>query len=163
MEIEYINLAHNARLGIGDTRDIEIVGADISKESWGFTVVFVCYLADRSGIQPRGRFDDHFRRALCRCIVYLGKVSDHYDRFTLMYSQIVVVLACSLIGLFSYETIKFEYATGLIVSRCSITLLATLLTTRDKVSGGYGCPHPAAIIFTTEPVIAAICASLREG
>ena len=38
LSIEYINVAHNARLGIGDTRDIEIVGADISKESWGFTV-----------------------------------------------------------------------------------------------------------------------------
>jgi uncharacterized protein (DUF362 family) len=38
MRIEYINVAHNDRLGIGDVRDIEIVGADISGESWGFTV-----------------------------------------------------------------------------------------------------------------------------
>lgn len=38
MDIEYINLAHQDGLGVGDVRDIEIVGADISGESWGFTV-----------------------------------------------------------------------------------------------------------------------------
>ena len=38
MSIEYINVAHQDKLGIGDVRDIEIVGADISNESWGFTV-----------------------------------------------------------------------------------------------------------------------------
>lgn len=38
LSIEYINVAHEDKLGIGDPRDIEIVGADISKESWGFKV-----------------------------------------------------------------------------------------------------------------------------
>ena len=38
LSIEYINVAHNDKLGVGDVRDIDIVGADISKESWGFTV-----------------------------------------------------------------------------------------------------------------------------
>ena len=38
MSLEYINVAHNDKLGIGDARDIEIVGDDISKESWGFKV-----------------------------------------------------------------------------------------------------------------------------
>lgn len=38
LTIEYINVAHNDKLGTGDVRDIEIVGADISNESWGFTV-----------------------------------------------------------------------------------------------------------------------------
>jgi len=38
MNIEYINLAHQDKLGIGDVRDIEIVGSDISNESWGFHV-----------------------------------------------------------------------------------------------------------------------------
>ena len=38
MSIEYINLAHQDKLGVGDVRDIEIVGSDISGESWGFTV-----------------------------------------------------------------------------------------------------------------------------
>jgi uncharacterized protein (DUF362 family) len=38
MKLEFINVAHEDRLGVGDTRDIEIVGDDISKESWGFKV-----------------------------------------------------------------------------------------------------------------------------
>jgi len=38
MSLEYINVAHNDGLGVGDVRDIEIVGADISGESWGFHV-----------------------------------------------------------------------------------------------------------------------------
>ena len=38
MSIEYINVAHQDKLGVGDARDIEIVGADISNESWGFEV-----------------------------------------------------------------------------------------------------------------------------
>jgi uncharacterized protein (DUF362 family) len=38
MSIEYINLGHTEKLGIGDPREITIVGDDISKESWGFHV-----------------------------------------------------------------------------------------------------------------------------
>ena len=38
MSLEYIRLAHEDRLGVGDPRDIEIVGDDISNESWGFKV-----------------------------------------------------------------------------------------------------------------------------
>jgi uncharacterized protein (DUF362 family) len=38
MSLEYINVAHNQGLGTGDIRDIEIVGHDISNESWGFHV-----------------------------------------------------------------------------------------------------------------------------
>lgn len=36
--IEYIRVAHEDKLGVGDVRDIEIAGADISSESWGFKV-----------------------------------------------------------------------------------------------------------------------------
>jgi uncharacterized protein (DUF362 family) len=38
MSLEYIRVAHDDGLGVGDPRDIEIVGADISGESWGFQV-----------------------------------------------------------------------------------------------------------------------------
>ena len=38
LSIEYIRLAHEDGLGVGDPRDIEIVGDDISGESWGFHV-----------------------------------------------------------------------------------------------------------------------------
>jgi len=38
MTLEYIKVAHDDGLGVGDPRDIEIVGDDISGESWGFHV-----------------------------------------------------------------------------------------------------------------------------
>ena len=36
--LKYIRLAHEDGLGKGDPREIEVVGADISRESWNFTV-----------------------------------------------------------------------------------------------------------------------------
>jgi hypothetical protein len=38
MQLEFIKVAHDDGLGVGDPRDIEVVGADISRESWGFQV-----------------------------------------------------------------------------------------------------------------------------
>ncbi len=38
MGLDYIRLAHERGLGVGDPRDIEVVGSDISGESWGFRV-----------------------------------------------------------------------------------------------------------------------------
>lgn len=38
MSLEYISVAHEDGLGVGDPRDIEVVGDDISGESWGFQV-----------------------------------------------------------------------------------------------------------------------------
>jgi hypothetical protein len=38
MSLEFIKVAHDDGLGVGDPRDIEIVGDDISQESWGFSV-----------------------------------------------------------------------------------------------------------------------------
>jgi uncharacterized protein (DUF362 family) len=38
LSLEFIKVAHDDGLGVGDPRDIEVVGADISRESWGFSV-----------------------------------------------------------------------------------------------------------------------------
>ncbi len=38
LEIPYIRLAHERGLGIGDPKEIEVVGEDVSGESWGFSV-----------------------------------------------------------------------------------------------------------------------------
>ena len=38
MSLEFIKVAHDDGLGVGDPRDIEIIGADISSENWGFSV-----------------------------------------------------------------------------------------------------------------------------
>jgi uncharacterized protein (DUF362 family) len=40
MGIKYIRLAHEHGLGIGDPREIELVGDDVSQENWGFKVGF---------------------------------------------------------------------------------------------------------------------------
>ncbi|HET6615520.1 MAG TPA: DUF362 domain-containing protein [Dehalococcoidia bacterium] len=50
MQMQYLNLAHNAGLGVADPREIEIVGADITNEKWDFKVgatlhSFMGYLA----------------------------------------------------------------------------------------------------------------------
>ncbi len=38
LSLDYIRLAHERGLGVGDPREIEVVGDDISGESWGFSV-----------------------------------------------------------------------------------------------------------------------------
>jgi uncharacterized protein (DUF362 family) len=38
MSLEYIKVAHDDGLGVGNPREIEVVGADVSGESWGFSV-----------------------------------------------------------------------------------------------------------------------------
>lgn len=38
MSIEYLRTAQDQKLGVADPREIEIVGSDISNESWGFVV-----------------------------------------------------------------------------------------------------------------------------
>ena len=38
LSIKYIRLAHERGLGVGDVREIELVGDDVSGESWGFQV-----------------------------------------------------------------------------------------------------------------------------
>src|SRR5512136_2341926 len=50
LSIKYIRLAHEAGLGVGDPREIELVGDDLSGESWGFQVgysthTFLAWLA----------------------------------------------------------------------------------------------------------------------
>ena len=50
LSIKYIRLAHEQGLGVGDPREIDYVGDDVSKESWGFRVshnshTFLAWLA----------------------------------------------------------------------------------------------------------------------
>jgi uncharacterized protein (DUF362 family) len=38
LRLDYLRLAHERGLGVGDPREIEVIGDDISGENWGFTV-----------------------------------------------------------------------------------------------------------------------------
>jgi uncharacterized protein (DUF362 family) len=40
LSIKYIRLAHEAGLGVGDVRQIELVGDDVAAENWGFKVSY---------------------------------------------------------------------------------------------------------------------------
>jgi drug/metabolite transporter (DMT)-like permease len=97
-------------------------------------------------------------------IVYLGKVSDKHDRFHLTYSQILVVALLALAGIIGYEKPWIEFSPQLGFSLLYLTLFATLITTWVQTRyQGDTLATRAAIIFTTEPVIAAILAYFVRG
>ncbi len=44
LDIQYIRLAHERGLGVGDVREIELVGDDVANENWGFKVGYSSHL-----------------------------------------------------------------------------------------------------------------------
>ena len=97
-------------------------------------------------------------------IVYLDHISNEFDKIHITFSQIAVVAIFSLIGMLFYRDMRFEYSPGLVVALLYLTIFATLITTliQSKFQGDT-LPTRAAIIFTTEPVIAAILAYYFRG
>jgi uncharacterized protein (DUF362 family) len=86
MSLEYINVAHNDGLGVGDTRDIEIVGADISGESWGFQVGDngASKVGDMMWFGPMKRFQKLFFHTPLVNVFILGSEAYHdYYRWPL--------------------------------------------------------------------------------
>jgi uncharacterized protein (DUF362 family) len=79
MSLEYINVAHNQGLGTGDVKDIEIVGHDISSESWGFHVGD--NLASRAGdllwFSPMKAIQNFFFRTPLVNVFILGSETYH--------------------------------------------------------------------------------------
>jgi uncharacterized protein (DUF362 family) len=87
MSIEYIRVAHEDGLGVGDPRDIEIVGdADAAKESWGFKVGDngASLIGDLLWFSPMKRFQKLFFRTPLVNLFILGSESYHdYYRWPL--------------------------------------------------------------------------------
>ena len=84
--IEYIRVAHEDKLGIGDVRDIEIVGADISGESWGFKVGNNCVslfgnLAWFGPLRPMQKL--FFRTPMVHLFVFGSEAYHDYYRWPL--------------------------------------------------------------------------------
>jgi uncharacterized protein (DUF362 family) len=79
MSLEYINVAHNQGLGTGEVKDIEIVGHDISNESWGFHVGD--NLASRAGdllwFSPLKAMQNFFFRTPLVNVFILGSETYH--------------------------------------------------------------------------------------
>jgi uncharacterized protein (DUF362 family) len=86
LSIEYIAKAHEDRLGVGDPRDIEIVGDDIASESWGFKVGdnFASRVGDLLWFSPLKAMQNFFFRTPLVNVFILGSESYHdYFRWPL--------------------------------------------------------------------------------
>lgn len=86
MSLEYIRVAHEDGLGVGEPRDIEVVGADISGESWGFTVGDngASMVGDMMWFGPMKRFQKLFFHTPLVNVFILGSEAYHdYYRWPL--------------------------------------------------------------------------------
>ncbi len=86
LSIEYINVAHQDKLGTGDPRDIEVVGSDISGESWGFTVGDngASLVGDLLWFGPMARFQKFFfHTPLVNVFIFGSEAYHDYYRWPL--------------------------------------------------------------------------------
>jgi uncharacterized protein (DUF362 family) len=79
MSIEYIAKGHAAGLGCGDPREIEVVGDDISGESWGFHVGdnFASRVGDLLWFSPLKKMQNFFFRTPLVNVFIFGSESYH--------------------------------------------------------------------------------------
>ncbi len=91
LSIKYIALAHEHGLGVGDPRQIELVGDDISNESWGFKVgknshTFLAWL---SWYGPTRVFQKLlFRTPLVVVPTFIGEMEQDYMYWPLKYKKV---------------------------------------------------------------------------
>jgi uncharacterized protein (DUF362 family) len=86
MTLEYIKVAHDDGLGVGDPRDIEIVGDDVSRESWGFKVGDngASVIGDLMWFGPMKRFQKlFFHTPLVNAFVFGSEAYHDYYRWPL--------------------------------------------------------------------------------
>jgi uncharacterized protein (DUF362 family) len=86
MSLEFIRVAHEDGLGVGDPRDIEIVGADISNESWGFKVGDngASHIGDLMWFGPMKRFQKlFFHTPLVNAFIFGSEAYHDYYRWPL--------------------------------------------------------------------------------
>jgi hypothetical protein len=86
MSLEFIKVAHDDGLGVGDPRDIEIVGADIANESWGFKVGDngASHVGDFMWFGPMKRFQKlFFHTPLVNVFIFGSEAYHDYYRWPL--------------------------------------------------------------------------------
>ncbi len=86
LSLEFVKVAHDDGLGVGDPRDIEIVGDDISKESWGFTVGDngASHIGDLMWFGPMKRFQKlFFHTPLVNVFIFGSEAYHDYYRWPL--------------------------------------------------------------------------------
>jgi len=91
LEIKYIRLAHEQGLGVGDMREIEMVGDDVSGEDWGFKVGYCShtFLAWLSWYGPTKVLQKLlFRTPLVVVPTLIGEVEQDYLYWPLKYKGV---------------------------------------------------------------------------
>lgn len=86
MTIDYIRIAHEEGLGVGKPEEIEVVGDDVSKESWGFKVgwSFHSFLGWLSWYGPTKFLQKLlFRTPLVHVPIFVSEFSHDYMRWPL--------------------------------------------------------------------------------
>ncbi len=79
MAIAYIRTAHEDGLGVGDVRDIDVVGDDISRENWGFQVgdSVASRVGDAMWHGPLKRFQGLFTQTPLSNLLIMGSEAYH--------------------------------------------------------------------------------------
>ena len=91
LSIKYIRLAHEHGLGVGDVREIELVGDDVSGENWGFQVGYSThtFLAWLSWYGPTQVFQKLlFRTPLVVVPTFIGEVEQDYMYWPLKFKRV---------------------------------------------------------------------------
>ncbi len=91
LSLKYIQLAHERGLGVGDAREIELVGDDISGENWNFKVGYSShtFLAWLSWYGPTRAFQKLlFRTPLVAIPTLIGEIEQDYMYWPLVHKSI---------------------------------------------------------------------------
>lgn len=91
MSIGYIRMAHEDKLGVGDPREIELIGDDVSGESWGFKVGrnFHSFLAWLSWYGPTKVFQDLiFKTWVVKIPIFVSEFNHDYIHWPLREKKI---------------------------------------------------------------------------
>ena len=91
LEITYLRLAHEQGLGVGDMREIELVGDDVSGENWGFQIGYNShsFLAWLAWYGPTRIFQKLIMRTpLVTIPILIGEVEQDYLYWPLKYKLI---------------------------------------------------------------------------
>ncbi|MBN1146562.1 MAG: DUF362 domain-containing protein [Anaerolineales bacterium] len=97
--IQYIRLAHDAGLGVGDPRQIEILGDDVSGENWGFHMGYNshAFLAWLAWYGPTRVFQKLvLRTPLVIVPTFIGEVEQDYLYWPLKYRRIAAQWRASM-------------------------------------------------------------------
>ncbi len=91
LNIKYIRLAHERGLGVGDVREIDIVGDDVSGENWGFQVGYSThtFLAWLAWYGPTRVFQKMvLRTPLVVVPTFIGEVEQDYMYWPLKFKRV---------------------------------------------------------------------------